>query len=156
MTTLVNGIHHITLCPASAQEDLDFYSQVLGQRLVKQTVLMDGRIPIYHFYWGNADADVGSIATSFPYSRKPGRPGSGQITVTSYAIPRGTARFWQSHFARHGVEHGGIEERFGSKFVRVRHPAGMWFEVVEADDRRRPWVTPESASMSRRADSSAR
>lgn len=143
MTTLVNGIHHITLCPASAQEDLDFYSQVLGQRLVKQTVLMDGRIPIYHFYWGNADADVGSIATSFPYSRKPGRPGSGQITVTSYAIPRGTARFWQSHFARHGVEHGGIEERFGSKFVRVRHPAGMWFEVVEADDRRRPWVTPE-------------
>ena len=71
MASLVQGIHHITLCPGRAQEDLDFYSQVLGQRLVKQTVLMDGRIPIYHFYWGNGDAEIGSIATSFPYSRKP-------------------------------------------------------------------------------------
>ncbi len=144
MASLVQGIHHITLCPGPAQEDLDFCSQVLGQRLVKQTVLMDGRIPIYHFYWGNSDAEVGSIATSFPYSRKPGRPGSGQVTVTSYAVPYGTAPFWREHFARHKVEHSDIEERFGAKFVRVRHPAGMLFEVVETrHDTRRPWVTNE-------------
>jgi len=141
MASLVQGIHHITLCPGPAQEDLDFYSQVLGQRLVKQTVLMDGRIPIYHFYWGNGNAEIGSIATSFPYSRKPGRPGSGQVTMTCYAVPKGTARFWKDHFERHGVEHSEIEERFGAKFVRVRHPAGMLFEVVEADDARCPWVT---------------
>jgi len=143
MTTLVKGIHHITLCPGSAQEDLDFYSQVLGQRLVKQTVLMDGRIPIYHFYWGNGDAEVGSIATSFPYSRKPGRAGSGQVSMTSYAVPTGTASFWKDHFGRHRVEHSDIQERFGAKFVRVRHPAGMLFEVVEADDCRRPWLTDQ-------------
>ena len=70
MQTLVQGVHHITLCPGRAQEDVDFFTQVLGQRLVKQTVLMDGSIPIYHLYYGNADADVGSIATSFPYDRK--------------------------------------------------------------------------------------
>ena len=138
MTTLVKGIHHITLCPGPAQEDLDFYSQVLGQRLVKQTVLMDGRIPIYHFYWGNGDAEIGSIATSFPYSRKPGRPGSGQVTMISYAVPRGTAPFWKGHFERHHVEHSDIQERFGLQYVRVRHPAGMLFEVVETDDARRP------------------
>ena len=143
MSTLVKGIHHITLCPGPAQEDLNFYSQVLGQRLVKQTVLMDGRIPIYHFYWGNADAEIGSIATSFPYSRKPGRPGSGQISVTSYAVPNGTAAFWKNHFERSGVEHGDVLERFGGKFVRVRHPAGMFFEVAETVDTRRPWVTSQ-------------
>jgi len=143
MTTLVKGIHHITLCPGPAQEDLDFYSQVLGQRLVKQTVLMDGRIPIYHFYWGNGDAEIGSIATSFPYSRKPGRAGSGQIAVTSYVVPQDTTAFWTAHFARHAVEHSDVQERFGQKFVRVRHPAGMLFEVVEAEDARRPWVTNE-------------
>lgn len=141
MSSLVKGIHHITLCPGPAQEDLDFYSQVLGQRLVKQTVLMDGRIPIYHFYWGNGDAEVGSIATSFPYSRKPGRPGSGQVTMTSYAVPVGTASFWRDHFERHTVEHSDVQERFGAKYVRVRHPAGMLYEVVEIDDARRPWVT---------------
>jgi glyoxalase family protein len=144
MASLVQGIHHITLCPGAAQEDLDFYSQVLGQRLVKQTVLMDGRIPIYHFYWGNAAAEVGSIATSFPYSRRQGRPGSGQVTVTAYAVPHGTAPFWKAHFERHQVEHSSIQERFGAKFLRVTHPAGLLFEVVETpNDTRRPWVTSE-------------
>src|SRR4029453_19438559 len=90
MASFVQGIHHITLCPGAAQEDLDFYTQVLGQRLVKQTVLMDGRIPIYHFYWGNGDAEVGSIATSFPYSRRRGRPGSGQVTITASSVPYGS------------------------------------------------------------------
>ena len=66
MSTLVKGLHHITLCPGGAQEDVDFFTQVLGQRLVKQTVLMDGSIPIYHLYYGNADADIGSITTTFP------------------------------------------------------------------------------------------
>ena len=50
MKSLLQGVHHITLCPGGAQQDIDFFTTVLGQRLVKQTVLMDGNIPIYHFY----------------------------------------------------------------------------------------------------------
>src|SRR5262245_23144762 len=141
MSTLVRGIHHITQCPGPAQHDVDFCTQVLGQRLVKQTVLMDGNIPIYHFYYGNADAEPGSIATSFPYSRKQGRAGSGQIQLLSYAIPRGTISFWKEHVERHGVEHDGIQERFGRRYLRMQHPAGLVYEVVEADDDRRPWTT---------------
>jgi glyoxalase family protein len=141
MSTLVKGIHHITQCPGPAQQDLDFCTQVLGQRLVKQTVLMDGSIPIYHFYYGNADAQPGSIATSFPYSRKPGRRGSGQISRLSYAIPKGTVAFWRDHLDRYSVEHSGIEERFARKYLRMWHPAGMQYEIVEADDSRRPWTT---------------
>ena len=57
MESLVKGVHHITLCPGGAQEDVDFFTQVLGQRLVKQTVLMDGSIPIYHLYYANADVE---------------------------------------------------------------------------------------------------
>lgn len=141
MASLVTGIHHITLCPGRAQDDIDFFTAVLGQRLVKQTVLMDGSIPVYHFYYGNAGAEPGSIATSFPYSRRKGRPGSGQPTVISYAVPHGTAAFWRDHFARLGAAHGPVEERFGGRYVRVRHPAGLLFEIVEADDARRPWTT---------------
>jgi glyoxalase family protein len=116
----------------------------MGQRLVKQTVLMDGSIPIYHFYYGNADADVGSITTSFPYKYKRGRAGSGQVSVTSYAVPPGTLSFWTDHFDRFGIEHDGKQERFGASFVRVRHPAGLLLEVVEAPaDCRRPWTTRE-------------
>lgn len=141
MASLVTGIHHITLCPGRAQDDIDFFTAVLGQRLVKQTVLMDGSIPVHHFYYGNAGAEPGSIATSFPYSRRKGRPGTGQPSMISYAVPVGTASFWREHFARCGADHGAIEERFGGKYVRVRHPAGLLFEVVEADDARTPWTT---------------
>ncbi len=147
MSTLVQGIHHITVCPGPAQEDLDFFTGVLGQRLVKQTVLMDGRIPIYHFYYGNADADVGSITTSFPYARRAGRRGSGQVSALSYSIPAGATLFWRKHFDRHHIEHSGIEERFGTRYIRARHPAGMLIEVIEAhDDTRRPWTTTQITS----------
>jgi glyoxalase family protein len=143
MSTLVKGIHHITQCPGPAQQDVDFCTQVLGQRLVKQTVLLDGNIPIYHFYYGNSDAEPGSIATSFPYSRKTGRSGSGQISLLSYAIPKGTISFWMEHIERHGVEHSGVQERFARKYLRLRHPAGMQYELVEADDPRHGWTTKQ-------------
>ena len=144
METLARRIHHITVCPGSAQEDVDFFTQVLGQRLIKQTVLMDGQIPVYHLYYGNADADIGSITTTFPYARRVGRPGSGQLTATVYSAPTGTVSFWKEHFERHALEHSGILERFGRKFVRVRHPAGLLFEIMETDrDPRRPWTTAE-------------
>src|SRR6187549_486202 len=144
MESLVKGVHHITLCPGGAQEDVDFFTKVLGQRLVKQTVLMDGSIPIYHLYYANADVEIGSVATTFPYSRKAGRAGSGQLSATSYTVSKGTAGFWKEHLDRHKVEHSGIQERFGSKFIRFRHPAGLLFEVVEdAKDTRKPWTTKE-------------
>src|SRR5688572_2930422 len=144
METLIRGIHHITLCPGGAQEDVDFFTAVLGQRLVKQTVLMDGSIPVYHFYYGNADADIGSVMTCFPYSRRPGRRGSGQISVTSYSVPEGSTAFWRKHLDRHGVDHDGIQERFGARYIRLRHPAGMSLELAESrGDTRRAWTTDQ-------------
>ena len=72
---VIKGIHHITLCASGAQEDVDFCTQVLGQRLIKQTVLFDGRYAHYHLYYANANAEVGSVLTTFPYKRVPGPPG---------------------------------------------------------------------------------
>ena len=144
MNSLIQSVHHITLCPGGAQQDIDFFTKVLGQRLVKQTVLMDGNIPIYHFYYGNGDADVGSIATCFPYSRKPGRAGSGQLSCTSYTVPPGAIAFWKEHFNRHQAEHSGVQERFGTKYLRARHPAALLFEVIEErSDTRTPWTTTQ-------------
>ena len=55
---VIKGLHHITLCASGAQEDVDFCTQVLGQRLIKQTVLFDGRYAHYHLYYANANAEV--------------------------------------------------------------------------------------------------
>jgi glyoxalase family protein len=140
-------MHHITVCAAGAQEDIDFTTQVFGQRLIKQTVLFDGRYAHYHLYYANANAEPGSVYTTFPYRRVPGRPGSGQISSTAYSIPKGTAKFWSDHLTRHQVEHGGVKQRFGQSFVRFKHPSGLQLEVIEdAADDRKGWTTEQISS----------
>jgi glyoxalase family protein len=145
--SIVKGIHHITLCASGAQEDIDFFTQVAGQRMIKQTILFDGRYAHYHLYYANAGAEPGSVATTFPYRRVKGRPGSGQISATAYTIPKGTAKFWVDHLNRHKVKHGGVQERFGGNFVRFEHPSGLQLEVVEdSSDTRKGWTTGQISS----------
>ena len=140
----ITGVHHITLCASTAQEDIDFITKVMGQRLIKQTVLFDGRYAHYHLYYANANAEVGSVLTTFPYKRVPGRVGSGQISATAYSAPKGSLRFWLDHLKRHAVEHSSIQERFGQQYIRFRHPAGLLFEAVEdATDTRLGWTTDQ-------------
>ena len=140
----VVGFHHITSCAAGAQEDIDFFTTVLGQRLIKQTVLFDGRFAVYHLYYGNGGAEVGSVMTTFPFHDKKGRLGSGQIQATAYTVSKGTLGFWKGHLDRHNIDHNGVEERFGEKFIRLRHPSGLLFEVVESTGDIRPgWTTGE-------------
>src|SRR5271154_1666458 len=106
----VTGLHHITLCAGGAQEDIDFMPQVIGQRMIKQTVLFDGRFAHYHLYYANANAEPGSVMTTFPFNRVKGRPGSGQISASCYTVNKGTVKFWKEHLDYHKVDHTGIEE----------------------------------------------
>jgi glyoxalase family protein len=142
--SLVQGIHHITVCASGAQEDVDFLTQVFGQRLIKQTILFDGRYAHYHLYYSNADCQPGSVYTTFPYKRIPGRPGSGQIQATAYSVPKGSLSFWKEHLDHHKTPHGGIQERFGQGYIRLSHPSGLQLEVIEDSvDDRHGWTTDE-------------
>ena len=46
------GLHHITLISSNAQRTIDFYTRVLGLRLVKKTVNFDDPSS-YHLYFGD-------------------------------------------------------------------------------------------------------
>jgi len=143
----LTGYHHITACAGGAQEDVNFFTQAVGLRMAKQTVLMDGSIPIYHLYYSNANLEPGSVMTTFPYSRKPGRPGSGQVSATAFTVAKGSLPFWKDHLKRHNVDQDAAAERFGQSFIRFRHPAGLAFEVIEDQaDPRQGWTTPEITS----------
>src|ERR1051326_1638725 len=140
----LTGYHHITACAGGSQEDFNFFTQVVGLRMAKQTVLMDGAIPIYHLYYSNANLEPGSVMTTFPYGSKVGRPGSGQVYATSFTVSKGTLPFWKEHLKRHKVDQDTQGERFGQEFIRFRHPAGLAFEVIEdPNDKREGWSTPE-------------
>lgn len=140
----LTGYHHITACAGGAQEDVDFFTKAVGLRMAKQTVLMDGKIPIYHLYYSNANLEPGSVMTTFPYSSKAGRRGSGQVQSTSFTVPKGSLSFWSDHLKRYNVEQDKPAERFGQKYIRFTHPAGLSYEVLEDDaDKRQGWTNPE-------------
>ena len=89
----VNGLHHVTSGVWGAQEDIDFFTQVVGQRMIKQTILFDGTVSFYHLYYANANAEVGSVSTTFPFSQNGHRrAGAAPARSTPRAIRCRSAR----------------------------------------------------------------
>ena len=65
MKTL-NGVHHVTAITNDAQRNVDFYTGLLGLRLVKKTVNFDDP-QSYHLYYGDGRGTPGTILTFFPW-----------------------------------------------------------------------------------------
>ncbi|HVY76073.1 MAG TPA: VOC family protein, partial [Puia sp.] len=96
----ITGLHHITAIAGNAKKNLEFYTQVLGLRLVKKTVNFDDP-GTYHFYFGDEQGTPGSILTFFPWEGiGQGRNGSGMATQIGYAVPAESLEFWQDRFNR--------------------------------------------------------
>ncbi|CAM2143616.1 Chlorohydroquinone/hydroquinone 1,2-dioxygenase [Pararobbsia alpina] len=142
--SMIKGFHHLTAGVGGAQQDVDFYVKLLGQSLVKKTVLFDGKDPIYHLYYGNASGDPGTLVTSFPFRQKgvKARAGSGQVKVINYSVPRDSLAFWRTRFEAMRVPHDPVvTERFAEKRQRFQHPCGIEFDLVETDFDARPACT---------------
>ena len=144
--SIIKGFHHLTACVSGAQEDVDFYVKLLGQSLVKKTVLLDGEEPVYHLYYGNAQGDAGTLVTSFPFKQKgvKGRRGSGQIKVINYSVPAGSLDFWRERFSARGVIFDdAVVERFEEQRQRFQHPCGIEFDLVASGKDTRPPCTAD-------------
>jgi len=145
--SIIKGFHHLTAGVRYAQEDVDFYVKLLGQSLVKKTVLLDGEDPIYHLYYGNPQGDAGTLVTSFPFRQKGvmARPGSGQIRVINYSVPANSLDFWRARFKDFGIVFTDeVAERFGERRQRFVHPCGIEFDLVASDrDERTPCVADD-------------
>ncbi|MFI5309949.1 MAG: ring-cleaving dioxygenase [Gemmatimonadales bacterium] len=143
MNTPIRGLHHVTATVAGAQEDLDFYIGLLGQRLVKKTVNFDNH-HVYHFYYGNERGTPGTIMTTFPYKGmgvRVGTKGAGQITVTSFSVPHAALGFWRERFRERGVAFDDEATGFGEDALRVVDPSGLVLRLVgAASDAREPWA----------------
>ena len=130
----IRGYHHITMCVGSAQEDYDFHVKVLGLRLIKKTVLLDGVDPFYHLYYGNEAGNEGTLVTTFPMAwRNAGVLGSGQVRILSLAVPRGSFPYWVERLQRFGYPTT-MAERLGVARLGFTHPCGVEYEFVETDE----------------------
>jgi glyoxalase family protein len=128
------GIHHITALCGDPQRNLDFYTGLLGLRLVKKTVNFDDP-GSYHLYYGDGLGSPGTIMTFFawilpPTVRANARQGTGQITATPFCIPVSSLDFWIDRLAAAGEEFEGPEERFGEAVLSLLDPDGLPLELV--------------------------
>lgn len=131
MTLVSPGIHHVTGIASDPQRNLDFYSGVLGMRLVKRTVNFDDPTT-YHFYFADSSGSPGSILTFFPWpgSRR-GRQGAGQVAVTSFSILPSSVGFWIERFIRHRVEFEHPKTRFDDeRVISFKDHDGFMGELV--------------------------
>lgn len=143
MENKILGLHHITAIAGDAQRNFDFYTKVLGVRLVKKTVNFDDP-GTYHFYYGDEVGTPGSILTFFPWEGiQKGRVGTGMATEIGYAVPKGSLYFWTRRFAELNVKHQPAGERFGEKYLPFEDQDGLQLNLVESGetDNRKPWTT---------------
>lgn len=139
-TRLITGIHHVTAISGDVQENIDFYTGVLGLKLVKQTVNFD--FPeVYHFYFGDDTGAPGSIMTTFPYGvdLNNGRHGKGKINTTAFSLPYAGIDYWVKRLNHFDILTKHPQERFsGSEVViYLEDPDGMGIELIfnEQDNR---------------------
>ncbi|WP_165790563.1 ring-cleaving dioxygenase [Chryseobacterium sp. MYb7] len=144
MDNRILGLHHITAIADNAKRNLDFYTQVLGVRLVKKTVNFDDP-GTYHFYFGNESGTPGTILTFFPWEGiGKGNNGSGMATHIGYSVPKGSLEFWKNRLQSFNVN---VEEGevFGEKMISFKDPDGLQLQFIEpsGDDSRKVWTTDD-------------
>lgn len=138
------GIHHVTCIAADPKQNLDFWVETLGLRLVKQSINQDDPTT-YHFFFADSEGTPGTSMTFFPWQNlRQGQVGSGQVSRTAFRVPKDSLDFWEARFAEYGVEHDDRTERFGETVLPFYDPDGLPVELVACeipdDDPTVPWT----------------
>lgn len=145
MENSILGLHHITAIAGPAKQNLDFYTKILGLRLLKKTVNFDDP-GTYHLYYGDERGSAGTILTFFPYEgARRGRVGTGLATNIAYSVPAGSFDFWIDRFEKHNIIYNKPSEKFGEPYLTFLDPDGLKLELVipKNQDNRKAWETTE-------------
>ncbi len=138
------GIHHVTCIAGDPQENLNFWVETLGLRLVKRSVNQDDP-GTYHFFFADAEGTPGTSMTFFPWEdMSQGKVGSGQVSRTAFRVPEGSLDYWENRFDEYGVDYDERVERFDETVLPFRDPDGLPVELVAVeipdDDPTVPWT----------------
>jgi glyoxalase family protein len=121
-----HAIHHVTAVTAHIGRNMEFYTQVLGLRLVKRSVNQDD-VSAYHLFYADAAGSPGTDMTFFDWPTiGANRPGPGTIALTSFRVPGASLEFW----AKRLEEAGSAPER-DERAIRFSDPEGQRLELVD-------------------------
>ncbi|MFD1361852.1 ring-cleaving dioxygenase [Lentibacillus salinarum] len=131
----IKGMHHVTAITSSAEKNYEFFTYVLGMRLVKKTVNQDD-IRTYHLFFADDKGNPGTDMTFFDFPGIPqGTHGTNEIAKTAFRVPSDEAlEYWVKRFDRLEVKHEGVKEEFGVKIL----------PFVDFDDQKYQFVSDEN------------
>ncbi|WP_158737381.1 ring-cleaving dioxygenase [Alteribacillus sp. YIM 98480] len=131
----LKGIHHLSAITANAKENLDFYTKVMGLRLVKKTVNQDDT-SVYHLFYGDERGNPGTELTFFEIPMAaPNQPGASSISATSLRVQDNEALlYWKKRFEEHGVEHEEVAERGGRNTIAFKDFEGQRLILVSDEN----------------------
>ncbi len=126
------GIHHVTAITADAPGNVDFYTRLLGLRMVKKTVNQDDPT-VYHLFYADELGSAGSDITFFEYpGAARGRAGAGMVHTVVFRVASSAAiDFWQRRLDEDGVRVDRHDDRLS---FSDREGLGLELEVSDADD----------------------
>jgi glyoxalase family protein len=127
----LGGLHHVTAVTGNAAGNLDFYTRVLGMRLVKKTVNQDD-VSAYHLFYADGEGNAGTEVTFFDWPNAgPNVDGTGSVAAIGLRVPgRESLDWWMARFDELGVTHGAIEERGGRWMLPFEDPEGQRLVLV--------------------------
>ncbi len=143
----LEGIHHVTCITGDAPGNVDFYTRVLGLRMVKKTVNQDDPT-VYHLFYADEQGSPGADITFFEYpGARRGRAGSGMVHTIAFRVGSDeTLDFWEARLEVEAVS----TRRDGSR-LGFADPEGLVLELAVASVTdsplvaRHPEIPPEHA-----------
>lgn len=131
----IKGHHHVSAITANARKNLDFYTGVLGMRLVKKTVNQDDP-SVYHLFYADERGNPGTDFTFFeipPAART--HYGTNSISMTSLRVKDDQAlAYWEDRFRQLGVDHESISVFTGRASISFRDPEGQRLMLVSDEE----------------------
>lgn len=139
MTTETPGLHHVTAISSDPQQNVDFYTTVLGLRIVKRAVNFDDKYT-YHLYYGDEVGHPGTVLTFFPFEdARRGRVGREQTSATAFVIPEVSVDYWVERLESNDLTVDAPRTRFDETVVPFRDHDGQPLELVTGTNDIEPW-----------------
>ena len=135
----LGGLHHVTAITGRAPANVDFYTRVLGMRLVKKTVNQDD-VSAYHLFYADRTGNPGTDLTFFDWPfAVPNQPGVPEIAPITLRVPEDSLEWWTARLAEHQVAAERVDGR-----LALTDPEGQRLELAGHAGATRFEAWPES------------
>ncbi len=137
----INGLHHITAVTATVQNNVNFYTRLLGMRMVAKSINQDDT-SAYHLFYGDKIGSPGTDLTFFDWPQVVKNVnGAGSIARVALRVPSQDAlQWWAERLTDSQIEHSGMVEFHGHVLINFADPEGLQLALV--DDKGTPGGMP--------------